>query len=172
MCVSLGLVTQHAKRIGPYCIVICGLLAGSTTLFPTFSHKPHDFRGKRKVIEHKMWVFIFSANMAETFTILKMTQRDAFVFIARCTVVQCEVPVILGRLYGTVILSTRIGNFFKYQISRNALQWEPSCCMRTDGRTGGREAEIRFSHDLKRSYCTQNVWFDFLCKLCPQLFSF
>jgi hypothetical protein len=38
-------------------------LPRSTIFFPTLPHKRHDFRGK-KVIEHKIYVLIFS-NMLE-----------------------------------------------------------------------------------------------------------
>jgi len=40
----------------------------------TLRHKPHDFR--EKVTEHKMCVLIFSANLSETFLILRRIQRD------------------------------------------------------------------------------------------------
>jgi hypothetical protein len=43
--------------------------------FSTFSHKRHDFR-KKKVIEHKMWVLIFSTGISETVLILRKNERD------------------------------------------------------------------------------------------------
>ena len=43
-----------------YYIVTCGLY-GSTLFHVTLSHKRHDFRKKKKVIEHKMYVLIFSS---------------------------------------------------------------------------------------------------------------
>jgi len=54
--VSLGIQREMSVRR----IVICGLSV-STTCFPYFSHKRHDFRKKKK-IEHKTLVFIFSTN--------------------------------------------------------------------------------------------------------------
>jgi len=54
-------------------IVICGL-SSSTTFFPHFSHKRHDFQ--KEVTEHKICVFIFSTNLSETFLILRRNERD------------------------------------------------------------------------------------------------
>jgi len=53
--VALGI--QHAMHIRY--IVICGL--PGSTVFTTLFHKRHDFR-KRKVIENKMCVLIFSTS--------------------------------------------------------------------------------------------------------------
>jgi hypothetical protein len=41
--------------------------------FSTLSHKRHNFR-KKKVIEHKMCVLIFSTNLSETFFILRRNE--------------------------------------------------------------------------------------------------
>jgi len=56
-CASVALVIHHAKRMRR--IVFCDL-SGYTTFFPTLSHNRHDSR--KKVIEQKMWVLIFSTN--------------------------------------------------------------------------------------------------------------
>jgi len=53
-CVTL--VIQHAMRMRH--LVKCGL--PRSTVFSILSHKGHDFRKKKKVIEYKMCVFIFS----------------------------------------------------------------------------------------------------------------
>jgi len=55
--VFVALDIQHAMRTCH--IVICGL-PGFLQYFSTLSQKRHNFRGK-KVIEHKMCAFIFSA---------------------------------------------------------------------------------------------------------------
>jgi len=48
----------------------------------------------------------------------------------------CEVPVIVVRLWGNLnFLGSCFWKIFKYRISWKSVQWEPSCSVRTDGRT-------------------------------------
>jgi uncharacterized membrane protein SirB2 len=54
MCVSVVLVTQHAKRMRRTVFLFVAYLALS--YFSTLSHKRHDFRQK-KVIEYQTCVF-------------------------------------------------------------------------------------------------------------------
>jgi len=61
VCVALGI--QYATRMHydlglSSCIIDLGL--SGCTIFSTVSHKWHDFRRKKNVIEHKMRVLIFS----------------------------------------------------------------------------------------------------------------
>ena len=46
------------KAHAPYYIVICG--QSGSTIFSTLCHKRHDFQKKKKIIEHKMCVLIFT----------------------------------------------------------------------------------------------------------------
>ena len=55
----------------PYCHL---WPASLYNIFPTLSHKRHDFR--KQVTEHKMCVLIFSANLSQTFLILRRNERD------------------------------------------------------------------------------------------------
>ena len=52
---SYAICIAHA----PYYIVICGL-SGSTIFFPSSSHKRHDFRKKKKLLNKKTCVLICS----------------------------------------------------------------------------------------------------------------
>jgi hypothetical protein len=65
-CVSVGLFIQYAKRMRR--ITLINVACPVLHYFPTLSHKPQDFR--KIIIEHKMWVLIFSTNLSEPFLIL------------------------------------------------------------------------------------------------------
>jgi len=49
-------------------------------------------------------------------------------------------PLFLSDFNETRISSTDFRRFLIYQISWKSVQWEPSCSMRTDGRTDGQAA--------------------------------
>ena len=61
--------------------------------FPTFSHKWHDFWGK-KFIEHKMLVLIFSAILCEIVCILRRNEREIIINVRRSS---CVTPFIFVR---------------------------------------------------------------------------
>ena len=64
------------------------------------------------------------------------TERDMIEYIY-CSV--RKVTVILVRFYWNLNFLDRFWKkIFKYQISCQSVQWEPSCSMRTDGRTHAR----------------------------------
>ena len=60
-CLSVVLVIQHAKRM--LHVILSPVTCPALQYFSTLSHKRHDFRKKKKVIEHKMCVLIFSATI-------------------------------------------------------------------------------------------------------------
>jgi hypothetical protein len=92
VCVCVALVIQHAKRLRPIALSFVVFLALSYTFFPHVSQTA-KFSKKKKVIEHKMRVLIFSTNF-ETFLTLTKIQRD----IVNVQKFSCKVPFILLRL--------------------------------------------------------------------------
>jgi tRNA G37 N-methylase Trm5 len=88
-CVFVPLGTQHAMHMRH--IAICVL---PTLQYFFTSHKRNDL--KKKGVEHKKCVFLLSAKrLAETFFILKQTERDMITNVYRS---ECNVPFILVRL--------------------------------------------------------------------------
>jgi hypothetical protein len=70
--VSVALVIQHVKRM--HRITLPSVVCPAVPYLKTLSHKRYDFR--KKVIEHKMCVLIFSKILSELFLILRRIQRD------------------------------------------------------------------------------------------------
>jgi hypothetical protein len=133
----------------PYCHI---WPAPSLQDFSAFSHKQHDFR-KRKFSESKVCVLIFSStfvsNISPPYLITGKISDEKLLSI------NCVFRVSLQLLSETVFILRRIQRdiiinlywywifwagfrrILKYQISWKSFQWEPSCSMRTDGRTDG-----------------------------------
>jgi hypothetical protein len=67
-CVPLAFVIQHENRMD--CIILSSVACLAVPYSSTLSHKRHDFR--KKVVEYKMYVLIFSTNLYEIFLILRI----------------------------------------------------------------------------------------------------
>jgi hypothetical protein len=79
-CMSVALVTQHAKRMRR--IILSSVACLAQPYFSTLSHKRHDFR--KNVIERKMCVLVFCTTFFyETFRILGRIQRDVTINVRR-----------------------------------------------------------------------------------------
>ena len=75
-------------------VILSSVACPAVPYFPTLSHKRQDFR-KKKNIEHKMYVLIFSKNFSETFLILRSIQQN---IIKNVHMLSCKVSVIIVRL--------------------------------------------------------------------------
>jgi len=131
-CVFLALCVQREMRV-PH-VVVCGL--SGCTIFYTWANKGQGFR--KKVIEHKMCVLIFSTTLSKIFFILRRSKRDMIKMLIghyeKC-------PFFLPNFNESWTFSKN-----NYQISWKSVQREPSCSMRLDRHD---EAWCRFSQFLR-----------------------
>jgi len=112
----------------PYCHL---WPASPYNIFPLFLKKRYDFRGK-KVIERKMCVVIFSTNLSEIFLFLRRNERNMIkIYVGHNVKCRYSCELLMKLEFSRQIF----GKIFKYQISWKSFQWEPSCSIRTDGRT-------------------------------------
>jgi len=77
MLVALGI--HHAQRIRR--ITLLSVACKDPPYLSTLSHKRHDSRGKKNVIEYRIGFVISSTNLSEIFLILRRVQRDTI----KCT---------------------------------------------------------------------------------------
>jgi hypothetical protein len=95
--------------------------------FTTLPHKPHDIRNN-KLLNIK-FVFFSLQHLSETY-LPHSTQKWDNIKDEHGLHVQS--PIFLSRFNVTSIFSKDLRIIFKYQISWKSVEWEPSCCMRTD----------------------------------------
>jgi hypothetical protein len=88
-CVHVALLIQHKTRMRHIMTWFVTPLA--PPYFSTLSHKRHDFRKKKKDIEHKMFWFSLQL-LSKIFLILRRILRDIVINVKTSS---CKVPVIL-----------------------------------------------------------------------------
>ena len=124
-CLSIALGVQHAMCM--CCITLSSVACLALQYFSTLSHKRHNFRKKK--------LLIFSTTFAETFLILRQTERDMIESVYWSS---CKFPLSLLDHKKNLIFLTYFWKIMKYKISQKSTQWEPSCSMQTTRRTNGR----------------------------------
>jgi hypothetical protein len=123
-CVFVALVIQYAKRMSR--IFICGL--SDSTIFFTY-HIRQDFR--EEVWNTKMCsFFLYVQSLSEIFLFQKRIAQDTVIKMYRYPY---KAPVILLRFQWKFNFLDSFS--WNNEISWKSVEWEPSCSMRTDGRT-------------------------------------
>jgi hypothetical protein len=112
----------------------------------TLSQKRHYFR--KRAIEHKMCVLRFSTTFIWNISHSKKKLARYDVPGKMYTGLHVKCSLFLSDFNETWTFSTDSRKVLKYQISWKSVQWEPSCCMRTDRHD---EANSRFSQFCERA---------------------
>ena len=112
------------------CALLSTVACPAIQYFSTLSHTWHDFR--KKLLNTKCVFPVSQKLLSETFFIPRRNERDkSKIYIG----LHVKYPLFLSDINETWIFSPEIRKILKYKISWNSVQWEPSCPMRTDGRT-------------------------------------
>jgi hypothetical protein len=135
--VSVVLVTQQAKRMRH--IISSSVACYILPQLSTSSRKTTRYSEESSEYKH---VIRFSLRLlSETFLIIWGTERDIMTN-AGYAGLRVKYPLFLSRFNEAWIFSTDFRRILLYQISWKSVQWEPSCSMRTDGRTDRRDEAV------------------------------
>jgi len=155
-CVFVASGIQYAMRRRH--IVVC-ILAGSAKIFHINSQKA---KFRKRVIEHKMCVLIFSTNLSQTFLILRRINRDMKRNVYWSS---CKIPIMF------LIILVVLRSTLEYKIRWKSVQWKPSCFMRTDRLDEANSLFSQFCERVSKWTKTKNLpEFNFSFKKCIKLY--
>ena len=107
-CVFVALVIQQTKRM--HHNILSSVACLTLPYFSRLFHKLHDFRDKKKVIEHKLCVWIFCANFVRN---ISNSEKYSARYYHKCTLVfmsstgySCQI-LIKTRTFSTYLLTFR-----------------------------------------------------------------
>ena len=122
------------------CTILSSVACPAVQYFSTLPHKRHDFRKKKKTIEHQMCVLLLPSTFVWN---ISHSKKNWARYDQKCIFSLRKVPVILVR-FNEIKRSRQIfkKKILKYQISYKSVQWEPSCFMRTDRRPDAQTRRI------------------------------
>jgi hypothetical protein len=140
--VALGI--QHAMRMRH--IIVCGL--PDPKMFFHIISQTAQF-SKKNLLNMK-YVFPFYLQiLSETFLIPERNKRD---MIKMYIGLHVKYLLFLPDFNKTRIFSTDFRKILKYKISLKSAQWEPSCSMRTNGRTD-RQTDMAKLYNRFSKFC-------------------
>ena len=91
-CLSVALDIRQARCKRP--VILSSVVCLAVLYICTLSHKRHDYRYKRMLLNTKYVYWFFPKNLSELFLILSRNERDMIFNVYRSS---CKVPVILVR---------------------------------------------------------------------------
>ena len=112
------------------------------SIFPHYFNNCTIFEKKKSLnMQYVLWFSLQILSL--TFLILRKTERDMINKVYRSS---CKVSANLVRFYRNLNFSTYFRELLKHNISWKSVQWEPSCSMRTDGRTDMTKLIVAFQN--------------------------
>jgi len=112
-----------------YAFWVCVYGLSGCTMFSTLSHERHDFR--KNIIGHKIFILIFSTSFVSNISHCKKNWVRYYYYYY-----YCYIPRPSFHILNKLKFSRQVFEKYSYQISWKSVQWESSCSIRTDGRTG------------------------------------
>jgi hypothetical protein len=135
------------------CIILSSVAYPSLQYFFTVSHKRHDLLGG--IIEHKMCVSIFSAIFVWN---ISHSKKSLARYYQKCIWDFMWPSHYSCQIWTKLEFSRRIFRWIlKCQISWKSVQWEPSCSMRTDGRTDMTNLIVAFRNIVNAPKCSKTL---------------
>ena len=117
------------------CTILSSVECSALHYFPKLSHKRHDFRERKKLLNAK-YVFWYSLHLlSETLLIPNINEWGMIkIYIG----LHVKYPLFLSDFNDTWIFSTDFRKILTYQVPWKSVQWEQSCSMWADGRSDRR----------------------------------
>jgi hypothetical protein len=149
-------VCLYSWIFSPPCYIVMCDFSGRTILFQIISYTGR-FSGERYLTQKVCFDFLYNICLQHYHS-----EKNLAIHYHKFTCLQVKCPLFLSDFHQTGIFSTGFRQTTKHQISRKSVQWEPSCSMRTDRQTNGRDDAKSFFQNFanapKKSQKCQWLW--------------